>query len=370
MSSTGKKISELKGYRMISSYQSESWIPIAQYNSKTNSYYNLAINLQSITDYCNSYSYSLINNLSDNLNNMIIDNITSYYVNDNNNEEYDFIVNESKAYIKELIDDNINTLSQKISYITNNLYTFVNNKTNNIINSYVYNNSKKISELRGRESITTYKDHTWIPITQYDSRTASYHNLAINLQSITNYCNSYSSYLINNLNDNLTYMISNVNSISYYIPDNEIDYNIIINNSKSYIKSLIDDNISYLSERISYLISNNKPSNSYIRGNSKKISELRGRETITTYQDHSWLPIAQFDSRTNTYHNIAMNVKSLTSYSISTIESKLGDINNMINIAYALPENIAYLINNSSIAHNIISYSFSYNKDYFEWQFL
>ena len=368
MGSNGKKISELRGFRMISSYQSESWIPIAQYNPKTSSYYNLAINLQAITDYCNSYSYSLINTLSENLNTMISDNIISYYI--PNNDEYDNLLIESKSYIKELIDDNITTLSQKISYITNNLYTFVNNKTNNIINSYVYNNSKKISELRGRETITSYKDHSWIPITQYDSRTDSYHNLAINLQSITNYCNSYSSYLINHLNDNLAYMISNINSVSYYVPDNEIDYDMIMNNSKSYIKELIDDNISYLSKRISYLIINNKPSNSYIRGNSKKISELRGRETITSYQDHSWLPVAQFDARTNTYHNIAMNVKSLTSYSITTIETKLGDVNNMINIAYASAENISYLINNSSIAHNIVSYSFSYSKDYFEWQFL
>lgn len=50
---------------------------------------------------------------------------------------------------------------------------------------------------------------------------------------------------------------------------------------------------------------------------SRKISELRKRDVITKHQENSWIPIAQYDGRTHTYVNIALNVKSLTSYSIS-----------------------------------------------------
>lgn len=231
---------------------------------------------------------------------------------------------------------------------------------------------KKISELTGKRMISSYQAESWIPIAQYNPKTSSYYNLAINLQSITDYCNSYSTYLMTNMNNNISRMIDDLELIQN--DSEEIDYDKIINNSKSYIKELVDDNISYLSQKITNLISNiNKPSkhnNSYIRGNSKKISELRGRENITYHQDHSWVPVAQYDSRTNSYHNIAMNVKSFTSYSINTIENKLGDVNNMINIAYADKDNLSYLINNSYIAQNIVTYSVAYGRDYFEWQIL
>ena len=230
---------------------------------------------------------------------------------------------------------------------------------------------KKISELTGKRMISSYQAESWIPIAQYNPKTSSYYNLAISLQSITDYCNSYSTYLISNLNNDVTYMINNIDIPQYDI-NNEIDYDRIINNSKTYIKALVDDNIGYLSQRITTLINNSRrtPSSSYIRGNSKKISELKGRENITMHQDHSWVPIAQYDGRTNTYHNIAMNVKSFTSYSIDTIERKLGDVNNMINIADASEDNLSYFINNSYIAHNIVSYSITYGRDYFEWQIL
>jgi hypothetical protein len=231
---------------------------------------------------------------------------------------------------------------------------------------------KKISQLTGKRMISSYQADSWIPIAQYNHTTSSYYNLAINLQSITDYCNSYSSYLVSNLDNKLTNMIDNIDLTSYNNSD-EVNYDKIINYSKSYIKELVDDNIGYLSQRISDLVSNinrRGPNNSYIRGNSKKISELRGRENITYHQDHSWVPVAQYDSRTNTYHNIAMNVKSFTSYSINTVEAKLGDVNNMINIAYASKDNLGYLINNSYIAHNIVSYSVTYSRDYFEWQIL
>ena len=33
-------------------------------------------------------------------------------------------------------------------------------------------------------------------------------------------------------------------------------------------------------------------------------------------------------------------------------------------------EDLAYYINNSNIANAIVSYSFTYNIDYFEWQML
>ena len=89
---SGKKISQLTGKRMISSYQADSWIPIAQYNHTTSSYYNLAINLQSITDYCNSYSSYLVSNLDNKLTNMI-DNIDLTSYNNSDEVNYDKIIN-------------------------------------------------------------------------------------------------------------------------------------------------------------------------------------------------------------------------------------------------------------------------------------
>jgi hypothetical protein len=119
-----------------------------------------------------------------------------------------------------------------------------------------------------------------------------------------------------------------------------------------------------------------------VNNKNKKISELRGRDTITTYQDHSWLPLAQYNSRINSYHNVAINLKSITSYcnsystefvnnQIDKLHHQYEDLEQLAylgNLSYI--SDISYYINNSSIANTIIAYNYSYTKDYFEWQFL
>lgn len=121
--------------------------------------------------------------------------------------------------------------------------------------------------------------------------------------------------------------------------------------------------------------------------NSKKISELRGRDEITKHQDHSWIAIAQYNDKIGAYHNIALNVSSITSYAIEQ---------SAINSAYFLDEQIAYLVdayslsytsqlsywlgeydydkfsyvvNESQIAYNIISYTTQYTNNTVAWEY-
>ena len=119
--------------------------------------------------------------------------------------------------------------------------------------------------------------------------------------------------------------------------------------------------------------------NPIINNRNKKISELRGRDIITTYSSNSWIPIAQYNSRINSYHNLAINISSITSYCnaySSTITSyeidKLHDqFKDLEKLSYITNiGDLAYYINNSDIANAIVSYSFAYNTDYFEWQML
>jgi len=119
--------------------------------------------------------------------------------------------------------------------------------------------------------------------------------------------------------------------------------------------------------------------NPIINNRNKKISELRGRDIITSYSSHSWIPVAQYNSRINSYHNLAINISSITSYCNSYSANILNNEIDKITDKYKELEklsylsdidNLAYYINNSSIAGAIISYSFSYNTDYFEWQML
>lgn len=116
-----------------------------------------------------------------------------------------------------------------------------------------------------------------------------------------------------------------------------------------------------------------------VNNRNKKISELRGRDTITTYQDHSWLPLAQYNSRINSYHNVAINLKSITSYcnsysmdftnnEIEKLHQQYADLEQLADLSYL--SDMSYYINNSVIANTIVSYSVAYSKDYFEWQFL
>lgn len=50
---------------------------------------------------------------------------------------------------------------------------------------------------------------------------------------------------------------------------------------------------------------------------SKKISEITRLSDITSYQDTSFIPIAHYDTKTHTYINATVNLKNLTTYSIS-----------------------------------------------------
>ena len=121
--------------------------------------------------------------------------------------------------------------------------------------------------------------------------------------------------------------------------------------------------------------------NTYVNNKNKKISELRARDTITTYSNHSWIPIAQYNQRTNSYHNVAINLSSITTYcnsysvnytndEIDKLHLQYEDLERLSELAYMTGDNISYVINNSTIANNIVSYTFSYSKNYFDWQFL
>jgi hypothetical protein len=121
--------------------------------------------------------------------------------------------------------------------------------------------------------------------------------------------------------------------------------------------------------------------NTYVNNKNKKISELRARDTITTYSNHSWIPIAQYNQRTNSYHNVAMSLSSITTYcnsysvnytndEIDKLHLQYEDLERLSELAYMTGDNISYVINNSTIANNIVSYTFSYSKNYFDWQFL
>lgn len=107
---------------------------------------------------------------------------------------------------------------------------------------------------------------------------------------------------------------------------------------------------------------------------SKKISELRKRTTITKHQENSWIPMAQYNSRTNAYVNAAINLQAITSYSVdkaySYITNEFGsnwinllDVGNSYN--YSALENT---IPNSNIANNIVTYTFTYTLSKLDWQ--
>lgn len=110
--------------------------------------------------------------------------------------------------------------------------------------------------------------------------------------------------------------------------------------------------------------------------NSKKISELHARDTITTYQNNSWLAVAQYNSLIGAYHNIAINLEAITSYSIENsrmntetiIDDKLIEFALAYGLAYWIPityanteYDYAYIkdnvINNSLIASNLVTYT-------------
>lgn len=108
-----------------------------------------------------------------------------------------------------------------------------------------------------------------------------------------------------------------------------------------------------------------------VLNDSKKISELRKLSKITKHQENSWVPMAQYNSRTNTYTNAAINLQAITSYNVehtySYIASEFGSHwIDLLNVA--LNEDTTYAIENSDIASNIVSYSFTYTLSKFDWQ--
>lgn len=111
-----------------------------------------------------------------------------------------------------------------------------------------------------------------------------------------------------------------------------------------------------------------------VLNDSKKISELRKRTEITKHQENSWIPMAQYNSRTNSYVNFAMNLEAITSYTnsyaLSYVASEFGDewINLLATGKQIKYDNLGESIQNSSIAKNLLSYTFTYTTQYFDWQ--
>jgi hypothetical protein len=126
--------------------------------------------------------------------------------------------------------------------------------------------------------------------------------------------------------------------------------------------------------------------NSIIKvNNSKKISELRGRDTITYHQDHSWLAVAQYNDRINAYHNIAMNVAAITGYAIenSTLASyeifdnKLHEyitsynLSDLYDLSYMTGyydyDKFSYFIQPDTVAYNLVAYTNEFTQQQLMW---
>jgi len=123
------------------------------------------------------------------------------------------------------------------------------------------------------------------------------------------------------------------------------------------------------------------------KNNSKKISELKPRDIITYHQDHTWIPIAQYDSRIDAYTNLAINLSAITSYTntyasylfnnIGEIVSdeyffrdwlkfrKIGEVENPGYITYEIENAVL----NSEIATNLVTYTISYTDILHGWDY-
>jgi len=127
-----------------------------------------------------------------------------------------------------------------------------------------------------------------------------------------------------------------------------------------------------------------------IKNNSKKISELTPRDIITYHQAYSWIPIAQYDHRIDSYVNLAINIAAITSYS-TAYSYNLIHSQRVEDFEKYKPEewekllaigeepitytdlsyltNIGELIENSSIANNLITYNYSYVASNMGWEY-
>ena len=350
-----RKISQLNAIQTISTLADKKnvWVPAAKYDIVGNSYSNVAISLEAITSYVNSYLFSYISNIVENSNETTY---VSYTI--NNNIDNEDIIAYVSGYTSNIIKSEIEKISNNVVELYSNL------KNNESQHNVDTSSNKKISELDGRETITKHQDHTWFPVAQYDSRTNTYHNIALNLKTITDYTNSYSYQGILELESRLNQKENEIdrilNSYIAYIAymQNDIPISYITAYCSSYSSYLIQTAVSNLTENLTTLIEGikNDHSHSYFRNNSKKISELKGRENITTYQNHSWLPVAQYDQRTNSYHNIAINLGTITSYSNSYASDLISYV------AAQIKEDITYISYNTS--DNVVTYV----AQSFEWQ--
>ena len=124
-----------------------------------------------------------------------------------------------------------------------------------------------------------------------------------------------------------------------------------------------------------------------IINNSKKISQIRGRDSITYHQEHSWLVLAQYNDKIAAYHNVAMNLSAVTGYSISVANEMSSYIimqeldklvttyglEGFLELSYIGKQNnydsIGYAISNSAIASNIVSYEHSYTMQTIMWEY-
>lgn len=111
-----------------------------------------------------------------------------------------------------------------------------------------------------------------------------------------------------------------------------------------------------------------------VLNDSKKISELRKLTKITKHQENSWVPMAQYNSRTDTYTNAAINLQAITSYTTnhaySYVASEFGTYwIDLLKIGTSSGnDNIGTAIGYSNIANNILAYTFTYTVRYFDWQ--
>lgn len=124
------------------------------------------------------------------------------------------------------------------------------------------------------------------------------------------------------------------------------------------------------------------------KNNSKRISELKPRDIITYHQAYSWIPVAQYDHRIDSYTNFAINIAALTDYSTAYSYQlaneatayleysynldewlRLRAIGTAYNTGYITPE-LDELVANSEIAQNLITYSFSYTDTLHGWRYL
>jgi hypothetical protein len=106
---------------------------------------------------------------------------------------------------------------------------------------------------------------------------------------------------------------------------------------------------------------------------SKKISELRKLTYVTKHQENTWFPIAQYNSRTNSYHNAAINLRAITSYAIAyttyALDKTIGEPwNNLMDLENVSDRFLESYVQESGIAKAISSYSFSYVVKYMDWQ--